>query len=80
MLVSFNKNKWIYEWVKDNWRDELYEILEVTGDHVPRHEDLRVKFNNLLISKGYTTKITSKLDILISMKDEDYVFLKLKYQ
>ncbi len=80
MLVSLDKNKWLYDWMQDNWQDELYEILEVTGHDVPRPKDLRIRLNNLLISKGYTTKLTRNLDILISIKDEDYTFLKLKYQ
>jgi len=79
MLVSLDKNKWLYDWMQDNWQKELFEILTVDGLQVPRPNDLRVRLNNFLISKGYTTKITSKFDIIISMDDREYVFLKLKY-
>ncbi len=79
MLVSLDKNKWLYDWMQDNWQEELYNIITVNGKEVPRPNDIRARLNNLLISKGYNTKLTSKFDIIISMTEEQYVFLKLKY-
>lgn len=79
MLVSLDKNKWLYDWMQDNWQEELYNIITVNGKEVPRPNDIRARLNNLLISKGYNTKLTSKFDIIISMTEEEYIFLKLKY-
>lgn len=79
MLVSLDKNKWLYDWMQEKWQAELYNIITANGREVPRPNDIRARINNLLISKGYTTKLTSKHDILISMNDREYIFLKLKY-
>ena len=79
MLISLDKNKWLYDWMQDNWQEELYNIITVYGKEVPRPNEIRSRLNNLLISKGYNTKLTSKFDIIISMTEEQYVFLKLKY-
>ena len=79
MLISLDKNRWLYDWMQDNWQEELYNIITSNGKEVPRPNDIRSRLNNLLISKGYNTKLTSKFDIIISMTEEQYVFLKLKY-
>lgn len=79
MLVSLDNNRWLYDWMQDNWQEELYNIITVNGKEVPRPNDIRSRLNNFLISKGYNTKLTSKFDIIISMTEEQYVFLKLKY-
>lgn len=79
MLVSLDKNKWLYDWMQDNWQDDLYNIITVDGNEVPRPNDLRGRIVHLLIAKGFKAKLTSKFDIIISMKEEDFVFLKLKY-
>jgi hypothetical protein len=80
MLVSLDKNKWLYDWIQEKWQEELYNIITVNGKEVPRPNDIRAKLNNLLISKGYNTKLTSKFDIIISMTEEEYILLKLKYE
>ncbi len=79
MLVSLDKNKWLYDWMQDNWQEDLYNIITVNAKEVPRPNDIRSRLNNLLISKGYNTKLTSKFDIIIAMTEEEYIFLKLKY-
>lgn len=79
MLVSLDKNRWLYDWMQESWQEELYNIITSNGKEVPRPNDIRKRLNNLLISKGYNTKLTSKFDIIISMTEEEYVFLKLKY-
>lgn len=79
MLISLDKNKWLYDWMQDQWQDELFEIINATGSPVPRPNQIRARLCHLLVSKGYKAKLTSKFDIIIPMKDQDYIFLKLKY-
>ena len=79
MLVSLDKNKWLYDWMQEVYKDELQRLVFNEEFNVPRPNHLRVKIAQLLQSKGYRTKVTSKFDIIISMKDQEYVFLKLKY-
>ena len=79
MLVSLDKNKWLFDWIQDNWQNDIYDILTELDPNVPRPNILRHKIAKLLEQKGYKTKVTSKHDIIISIKDEDFVFLKLKY-
>jgi hypothetical protein len=80
MLVSLDKNKWLYEWMQDKWRDDLLVIIMGLEDIVPRPNKMREGIARLLTSKGYKTKLTSKFDIIISMKEEEYILLKLKYE
>jgi len=80
MLISLDKNKWLFDWIQDNWQKDIYEILLELDPHVPRPNILRGKIARLLESKGFKTKVTRKHDVIISMKDEDFVFLKLKYE
>jgi len=80
MLVSLDKNKWLFDWIQDNWQDDIYDILTAMDPNVPRPNILRGKIAGLLESKGYKTKVTSKHDVIISMRDEDFLFLKLKYE
>ena len=79
MLISLDKNKWLYNWLQEKYQDELYNIITNEGIEVPRPNELRARLVQLLNSKGYKAKLTRKFDIIISMKDEDYTFLKLKY-
>lgn len=79
MLVSLDKNKWLFDWIQDNWQNDIHNILLELDPHVPRPNVLRYKIAKLLESKGYKTKVTSKHDVIISIKEEDFVFLKLKY-
>ena len=79
MLISLDKNKWLYDWLQEHYQDELYNIITAEEKAVPRPNELRAKLVQLLNSKGYKAKLTRKFDIIISMKDEDYTFLKLKY-
>lgn len=79
MLISLDKNKWLYNWLQEKYQDELYNIITNEGIEVPRPNELRARLVQLLNSKGHKAKLTRKFDIIISMKDEDYTFLKLKY-
>ena len=79
MLVSLDKNKWLYDWMQEEWHQELSQIIFNEEFDVPRPNQIRSKIALLLESKGYKTKVTSKFDIIISISEEQYVFLKLKY-
>ena len=79
MLISLDKNKWLYDWLQEHYQDELYNIITAEERVVPRPNELRTRLVQLLNSKGYKAKLTRKFDIIISIKDEDFVFLKLKY-
>ena len=79
MLISLDKNKWLYNWLQEKYQDELYNIITNEGIEIPRPNELRARLVQLLNSKGHKAKLTRKFDIIISMKDEDYSFLKLKY-
>jgi hypothetical protein len=80
MLVSLDKNKWLYDWMQENYQDDLYNIIVGYNDTVLRTKDMRSMIAKMLSSKGYKTKVTSKHDIIISMTEEEYILLKLKYQ
>jgi hypothetical protein len=80
MLVSLDKNKWLYEWIQDNWQQDIYNIIIAIDPNVPRPNELRKKIAEMLVSKGYKVKITRKFDLIISMKEEDYIVLKLRYE
>jgi hypothetical protein len=79
MLVSLDKNKWLYDWMKDKYHDDLLNIVLGLEDVVPRPNKMRKGIANLLQSKGYKAKLTSKFDVIISMTEEEYIILKLKY-
>ena len=80
MLVSLDKNKWMYAWLQDQWHDDLLAIILGLEDEVPRPNNMRKGIAKLLEAHGYKTKLTSKFDVIISMKEEEYIILKLKYQ
>lgn len=79
MLISLDKNRWLYDWMQEEWHQELSQIIFNEEFDVPRPNQIRSKIALLLESKGYKTKVTSKFDIIISISEEQYVFLKLKY-
>ena len=79
MLISLDKNKWMYDWLQDRWRDDLLAIILGLEDEVPRPNNMRKGIAKLLEVNGYKTKLTSKFDVIISMTEEEFIFLKLKY-
>ena len=78
MLVSLDKNIWLYEWMTQTYGNEIYEIID--QKYPPRLSDLRKQLVKLLINKGYKAHHTSTDDIIIAMTEEEFIFLKLKYQ
>ncbi len=79
MLVSLDKNKWLYDWMQEKWHNDLYAIVLGIDDNVPRPNKMREEITRLLNSKGYHSKLTRKFDIIISMAEEEFIYLKLKY-
>jgi hypothetical protein len=79
MLVSLDKNKWLFDWMQDNWQDEIYVIITQLDPYVKRPSVMRKLIGKMLQDKGYKVKITSKHDLIIAMKEEEFIFLKLKY-
>jgi hypothetical protein len=80
MLVSLDKNKWLFDWMQDQWQDELYNIIVGLDPLVKRPSVMRKLIGKMLQEKGYKAKVTSKHDIIISMTEAEYILLKLKYQ
>lgn len=79
MLVSLHKNLWLYLWLKDKYKDEFYDILFPLTAKDARPDLMNARLADFLASKGYKNKVTRKGDIVFFMSEEDYVWLKLKY-
>ena len=79
MLISLDKNKWLYDWMQDRFHNDLFAIIMGVDDVVPRPHEMRKGIAKLLTENGYKTKVTSKHDIIISITEEEFIFLKLKY-
>ena len=78
MLVSLNKNVWLWEWIKENWEDDLFKILNQNPPYYSKPNGLIKEVATLLKNKGYKAATNGK-DIIIVMKEEEFIFLKLKY-
>jgi len=79
MLVSLHKNMWMYLWLKEKYKDELYEIIFPSNPVQARPDILNKKLSEFLTIKGYKSRCTSRGDIIFFMNEKEYVFLKLKY-
>jgi len=84
MLISLNKNRWLFDWMQDKWRDEVMPLFhEAAGSDFPFIPDIKPlnqKLATLLSSKGYKSKATKEnKDLLIFIPDEEYTFIKIKY-
>ena len=77
MIVSLNNNEWLYKWLKDRW---YKEILEYHKRVSPNLVMTRNMLRDFIEMKGYKTKVTSEQDLLISIPEEEFTFLKLKYE
>lgn len=80
MLISLDKNKWMYEWIMDQYSEEFYNIVVGYDIEVPHPKKIRKDLATLLTNKGYKVKLTTKFDIIISMSEQEYILLKLKYE
>ncbi len=85
MLVSLNKNPWLLEWMKDNWREEVLVIFRnpflLTLPHEVRTpKQMRKNFAELLSKNGYKAKtVKGGEDVIVAIPDEEFVFIKIKY-
>ncbi len=79
MLVSLDKNKWLYDWLQEKYHDDILGIVIGLEDVVPRPNKMREGIATLLETKGYKVKLTSKFDVIIAMTEEEFIYLKLKY-
>ncbi len=80
MLVSLNKNIWLWDYIYDRIDEEelgYNKYMFGTYSTNTPHE-IRIKFLNKMAELGYKVKITSS-DVIIPMTEEEYMFLKLKY-
>lgn len=79
MLVSLNKNPWLLEWMKDNWRQEMLDIFK---SHFPLHtpNQMRKNYAELLSKNGYKAKtVKGGEDVIVAVPDEEFTFIKIKY-
>ena len=67
--------------MKDRWQNDIHNFMHQKLPH--RHntdQNYTRKFlRDFLETKGYTAKIT-ETDMLLSISEEEFVFLKLKYE
>lgn len=77
MLVNLSKNHWLWDWLQEKYQEDLFNMVISIED--ASHKKMREGIARLLESKGYKTKLTSKYDIIISMTEEEFIYLKLKY-
>jgi|LauGreDrversion4_2_1035121.scaffolds.fasta_scaffold10836_5 hypothetical protein len=80
MLVSLNKNPWLWTWISEKVDgDSVYRDYLVSAFSRTRPEEIKKQIIMKLTTFGYKVKFTSGNDAIISMSEEEYVFLKLKY-
>jgi|694.fasta_scaffold04297_33 hypothetical protein len=82
MLVSLNKNQWLWAYIyeKVDSMDPEFRNYLVTNFSKTRPEEIKTQVLRKFETFGYKVKLTSSKDAIISMKEEEYMFLKLKYQ
>jgi len=79
MLISLRKNMWMYLWLKEKYKEEFYEIIFPVNAANARPEIMNKKLAEFLASRGYKSRCTSRGDIILAISEEEYIFLKLKY-
>lgn len=65
--------------MKDRWYKDIYDYHHSVSPG-RKTEMTRSFLGNFLEMKGYKTKVTSDQDLLISIPDEEFTFIKLKYE
>lgn len=81
MLVYLSKNEWVYNWLGDRWKDEMLQILnDHPGLSIKTITEYKRAIGKLLEEHGYRYKVTSNHDLIVVMSEEEYIFLKLKYE
>lgn len=81
MIVSLNKNQWLFAWIKDRWHDDIYSFMhqKLPNIHNTDQNYTRKFLRDFLETKGYIAKIMDT-DMLLSMSEEEFAFLRLKYE
>jgi hypothetical protein len=81
MLVSLNKNPWLWDWIYETVDpDNTIHQYFVMSFAKTRPEEIKISMAKKLTEKGYKIKITSGKDVIVIMTEEEFTFLKLKYQ
>lgn len=81
MLVSIEKNIWLWNWIYDLIDDKDPEFREylTTAFARTKPEEIKRKLLLRLENFGYKVKFTSNKDCIIIMTEQEFIFLKLKY-
>lgn len=81
MLVNLRKNPWLHKWIQETVDPDhaQYKSL-IRAYSKTRPENIYKNLALKLIDKGYKVKLTSTDNVIISMSEEEFVFLKLKYE
>jgi len=80
MLVSLNKNPWLWTWIYEKVdQDSEFRSYLITAFSKTRPEEIKERLVKKLEDFGYKVKFTTNKDAIIVMKEEEYIFLKLKY-
>lgn len=81
MLVSLNKNPWLWNWIYDlvDQKDPDFRKYLISAFARTRPEEIKNKLVLKLEHFGYKVKITKNNNAIIVMKEEEFIYLKLKY-
>lgn len=81
MLVSLNKNPWLWNWIYEliDHKDPEFKEYLITAFAKTKPEEMKDRLIKKLEDFGYKVKLTRNKDAIIVMKEEEYIFLKLKY-
>lgn len=91
MLVSVSKNHWIIKWLEDSYPDynttymsSIVRLVSKHGDSMSLagiQEVINKGLAKFIKSKGFKVKYHRDIDdIFITMRDQEYTFLRLKYE
>ena len=82
MLVSLNKNPWLWNWIYElvDHKDPEFREYLLTAFSRTKPEEIKNRLVKKLEDFGYKVKFTRNKDAIIVMREEEYAFLKLKYE
>lgn len=81
MLVNLRKNPWLHKWIQETVDPNHVELKNLMMAYSKtRPENIYKNLALKLIDKGYKVKLTNTDNVIISMSEEEFVFLKLKYE
>jgi hypothetical protein len=81
MLVSLNKNPWLWNWIFEliDAKDPEFREYLISAFSKTRPEEIKNRLIKKLEDFGYKVKFGRNKDAIVVMKEEEYIFLKLKY-